>query len=290
MSTHLMRGKKLQVFATTYTTSPISPQLQHDFEDFLSVDGIDLDSIHYSPFLIQDDSDDNALLTQRHLKDLNAKPDTLIPSFTTSSSQAYSKAAVKSMLDTLVKEHAANLAKENQTVADSTISCQQVTIKVDKLISETKTFMTELHTIAGLNISKDNDAISKLSTSLRIEREKQEQLCIGISNDNTALHTSVSSRLTKFQDDLAVESKIMDELALRTTQLRAQSIKLKHANKEIKELNSERAVMETCVGDVNSLLSNLLEAHDSILTISVRRHLADKLCPAFTLLNRLVLE
>ena len=79
----------------------------------------------------------------------------------------------------------------------------------------------------------------------------------------------------------------MDELALRTTQLRAQIIKLKHAKSEIDELKSERAVMKSWSSDVNSLLSNLIEAHDSTLTITICRHLANKLRPAFALLNQI---
>lgn len=73
-----------------------------------------------------------------------------------------------------------------------------------------------------------------------------------------------------------------------STQLNAfQSVKLKQANKEIEELKSKRAILKRCVRDVKSLVSNILEAHDSILTISVCRHLDDKLHPAFTLLNRI---
>ena len=45
--------------------------------------------------------------------------------------------------------------------------------------------------------------------------------------------------------------------------------------------------MKSCIRDVNSFLSNLIEAHDPILTITIHRHLADKLRPAFALLTRL---
>ena len=62
---------------------------------------------------------------------------------------------------------------------------------------------------------------------------------------------------------------------------------LKQEKKEIDELKSERTVMKSWVSDVNSLLSNLLEAHDPIFIITIRRHLADKLRPAIALLNRL---
>lgn len=64
-------------------------------------------------------------------------------------------------------------------------------------------------------------------------------------------------------------------------------MKLKQEKKEIDELKSKRTVMKSWVSDVNSLLSNLLEAHDPMLIITIRRHLADKIRLAITLLNRL---
>lgn len=147
--------------------------------------------------------------------------------------------------------------------------------------------MSDLNTAAEANVVKATEAISKLSTSLQSEREKKEKLCSGISDDNTTFHSSISTSLTKFQDDLAVKSKIMDELALRTTQVHTQTIKLKHARLKIDELKYERALMKSCISDVNSLMSNLIEAHEPIQTITNHKHLADKLCPAFALLNRL---
>lgn len=114
-------GEKTSGFTTT-TTTPVSPQ-HHGSEDFLGVVGFDFDTFHYSPFSIQEESDDDAPITQKDLKALNVKLDSILASSTTSSSQAYSEAAVKGMLNTLVKEHVANLPKYNKAVEDSTRSC-----------------------------------------------------------------------------------------------------------------------------------------------------------------------
>ena len=57
--------------------------------------------------------------------------------------------------------------------------------------------------------------IVNLNASLHKERESTEKL----RADNSAFQTSVSSRFSQFQADLAVKSKVMDEIALRTTQL-----------------------------------------------------------------------
>ena len=62
------------------------------------------------------------------------KLDSILASSTVSSIKSYSEATVKGMLDTLVKEHAANIEKTHKAVENSTQSCLQATEKVDKLI------------------------------------------------------------------------------------------------------------------------------------------------------------
>ncbi|CAI9299887.1 unnamed protein product [Lactuca saligna] len=250
-------GAKTSGFET-FSTAPPTSQPHNESDIPLSVDGLDFDTIQYSPFSVQGKSDDDAPVTQKDIWALIEKLESRIASSTASSSHVYSEAEVKSMLDTLVKEHAANLDKANKAVENSTRSCLQATEKIDKLIFETKRFMIEINTVAESNTSKVNDAIDNLNASLRKER---------------------------FQEDLAIENKIIYELALRTTQLKSQSIKLKHVNKEMEELKYERVILKSCVGDVNSLLSNLLQARDPILNINICRHLADKLRPALALLN-----
>ena len=70
------------------------------------------------------------------------------------------------MLDNLVTEHAANLAKVHKAIEDSTSSCLQTTEKVDKLISETNMFISEIHTVAAKNVAQANYAIVNLNASL----------------------------------------------------------------------------------------------------------------------------
>lgn len=101
------------------------------------------------------------------------------------------------------------------------------------------------------------------------------------------LQSSINSHLDKLQANLAMENKVMDELARQTTLLKTQSVKLSQAKNEMDELKSERVVVKSCVGDVNALLSNLIEAHDSVLTITIRRHLAENLRPAISMLSRI---
>ncbi|KAL7616230.1 hypothetical protein Lser_V15G04372 [Lactuca serriola] len=202
-------------------------------------------------------------------------------------STTYFEAAVKGVLDTFVKEHVATLDKANKAVESSTQSCLQATEKVDKLIFDIKTFITEINPAAENNATNENDAIVNLNTSLQKERESIVKLRADIYTNNSAFQESISSRISKFQEDMAVESKIMDQLAIRTTQLKTQSVKLKHAQQELEELKFERTGIKSCVSDVNSLLSNLLVAHDPIHTITIRRHLAEKLLLAIAMSNRI---
>ena len=108
-----------------------------------------------------------------------------------------------------------------------------------------------------------------LRTSLQSEKEALVQVRTGLQTDNSELQTSFSSKVDKLREDLAVESGIMDKLAAKTTKVQVQAAKLTQANKEIKELKSERVVVKSIVGDVNALLSNILDAHDPILSISI---------------------
>ncbi|CAI9295770.1 unnamed protein product [Lactuca saligna] len=100
-------------------------------------------------------------------------------------------------------------------------------------------------------------------------------------------NTIVNYRLTQLEAELAVENRIMDELDKHTSQLKMQNLKLRSVTTELNDLKSEREVIRSSVGDIHSILLHLLDTHESILTISIRRHLADKLIHALAILNRI---
>nr|KAJ0210427.1 hypothetical protein LSAT_V11C400177580 [Lactuca sativa] len=171
------------------------------------------------PTLFLSNEDDDALVTKRHIKELNEKLDKLMAS-SSSSQDSFSEAAVKAMTASFIKEHEASISK----------------------------------------------AISAIDSSTKF---------------------SINTRLAKLQEELAIESKIMDELALKTTQVKTKSLQLNQANKEYEYLRSKWAVVKSCVSDVHALLSNVFEAHDSVLTLSVKRHLTEKLGPVLEVLSRI---
>lgn len=52
-------------------------------------------------------------------------------------------------------------------------------------------------------------------------------------------------------------------------------------------MESKNIVIKSCVSEVNHNLQRLVETHDSFLSVSVRQHLADKLKPLFSMLNKI---
>ena len=66
-----------------------------------------------------------------------------------------------------------------------------------------------------------------------------------------------------------------------------QNLKLRTATAELNDLKSKREVIRSSAGDVHSILLHLLEAHDPIITITICKHLAEKLRPALDILSRI---
>lgn len=191
------------------------------------------------------------------------------------------------MLDTLTKENMESHPKENKVVEDSATSCKEVTKEVEKIIPETQTFMANFQSSSEENTSNMNEVIMNLGRTHHTKKEAPLKVCTELQTSNNEFQTFISNQTDKLHEDLAVESKIMDELSAKQMRVGVLSIKITQANNKINELKSECAVVKNCVLDVNVLLSNLLETHDTLLPLTTRRHLADKICPAIALFNRL---
>nr|KAJ0227884.1 hypothetical protein LSAT_V11C100043130 [Lactuca sativa] len=188
--------------------------------------------------------------------------------------------------DTL-KQHDESIQKAAKAVDASILSCKKASEGVATFISDAKLLLESLKEAPESNTNKFNIAIESLSTSLQAEEDKFDSVRTSLQADQATLLSSITSPLDKLQVDLAMENKIMDELARKTTLLEVQSIKLTQANKDIYSLNSERVVIKSCVPDVFAILSNLVNAHDLVLTLSVRNHLTEKLLLALKILSRI---
>ena len=147
---------------------------------------------------------------------MHEKLDRLVAS-SSSSHDSFSEAVVKALMTTFVKEHEASIAKATSAIDASTKSCKDATEKVKKLILDANVFLESLQGAAELNANKVNSTVEKLAMSLETEKKHFATMCQTIQGYNVALRTSVNERLQKLQEDLAMESRIMDELALKKT-------------------------------------------------------------------------
>lgn len=71
--------------------------------------------------------------------------------------------------------------------------------------------MSTFQTLFGKNIAKENAFITSLGTTLWTEKDALEKVCTSIQPDNTKFQTSLSSKIYKLHEDLAMEKKITDE-------------------------------------------------------------------------------
>ncbi|XP_052621069.1 pectinesterase inhibitor 10-like [Lactuca sativa] len=197
------------------------------------------------------DDDDDEPVTKCHLKAVNEKLDQLLSS---SSSTAYSEAALKALFSSVVTKHSAILFAAASAIEASTSQCQraslavdastkeckEATAKVDKLVSEAHLFLDSLQAAVAKNAQIVNASVENLQRSLQYERSNLEATRQAIEAANETLHANVNDRLTQLEAELAVENRIMDELDRRTAQLKLQTHKLCTAKTEINDLKSER--------------------------------------------------
>ncbi|XP_052622562.1 uncharacterized protein LOC128127878 [Lactuca sativa] len=236
----------------------------------------------HPPSPLPSNFDDDEPVTKRHLKAVNEKLDQLLSS---SSSGAYSEAALMAVFSSVVTEYSASLSAATKAIEASTSQCQQASLAVDACTKKCKDATAKA--AAKKNAQTVNASVEKLQRSLQSERSNLEAARQAIKAANESLHANVNDRLTQLEAELAVENRIMDELDRRSSQLKMQNYKLCTANAEVNDLKSEREVIRSSATDVHSILLHLLEAHDPIITITIRRHLADKLRPALDILSRI---
>nr|KAJ0224063.1 hypothetical protein LSAT_V11C200061910 [Lactuca sativa] len=210
------------------------------------------------------------LVTKRHLKAVNEKLDQQL---STSSSGAYSEAALKALFSSVVTEHSATLSFAAKAIESSTSQCHQAslavdsstkvckeaTAKVDKIVSEAHLFLDSLQAAATKNAQTVNALVESLQRSLQSKRSNLEVARQAIEAVNETLHANVNDRLNQLKAELV-------------------NYKLCTATAEVNDLKSEREVIRSSAADVHSILLPL---------ITIRRHLADKLRPTLDILSRI---
>ncbi|CAI9263639.1 unnamed protein product [Lactuca saligna] len=68
----------------------------------------------------------------------------------------------------------------------------------------------------------------------------------------------------------------MDALVKTTKKVMVLDTKLQQSEKRVHDLLSEKAAVRTCVTDVTNLLSDIIETRDLMISITVRKHLAER--------------
>lgn len=157
--------------------------------------------------------------------------------------------------------------------------------KMETLITNAKAFMKKCQSSDESNMHLVNEATAGLNSILPKEKEALAKVRSELQEDNNNFKASIYARIIQLTETLVTENDLMDEIVVDTTTVKVYQAKLAQSDKEIKDLRSERAVVKSGVGDVNAFLSNILDSHDPILTISIRKHLADKFLPAIDMLS-----
>ena len=245
------------------------------------------DSIYYSPYRIQsDDDDDDAPVTKKHIKELHEKIDNLIASSSSSRSHV-TEVAIQKMVDDFTNKHEASITSATAAIDASSKACTAATEKVEKLFKDANIFLESLQGAAETNAEKVNSAITKLTTLFATEQQNFASLRQTLEADHKTFQSNIDERLFKLQQDLATENSVMDALARKTSALIAKNLLLSQSRKEVDTLMSERAVINSCVSDVHSAITNIHEVHDPILNHLVRRTLHEKLAPTLAILSHI---
>ncbi|CAI9284419.1 unnamed protein product [Lactuca saligna] len=243
----------------THVSPPIS-SINHDDPDMVFCDDEDKDieGFNYSPFQIRTEKDDVEHITTGQLQSLHEKIDQLLQSTKASSTDDYAKAAVESLFERIMKQHNASVDTSNKVVANFAEVCMSTTEKVDKLIEKTTSFMENFQTTYNSNTTSANEALKILGSLFKTEKTKLQEL-----------------------------RSLKDSLALKTDEAKVLSTKLEALEKQVNDQLSKRAFMRSCISDVTCMLSDIIETRDSMITITMHKHLQENLRPIFSMLHRL---
>ncbi|CAH1453021.1 unnamed protein product [Lactuca virosa] len=90
-----------------------------------------------------------------------------------------------------------------------------MTEKVDKLIADTIEFMEDDKNTYNVNTATTNKAIQNIGAIFQAEKANFAYLRELFQSDHEAFQSSIAAKITKLQEDLATENKIMDALAIK---------------------------------------------------------------------------
>ncbi|CAI9297476.1 unnamed protein product [Lactuca saligna] len=107
-----------------------------------------------------------------------------------SSCKAYSKVAVESILERVIKDHVTNAYNMANVVSNSIDVCKSMTEKVDKLIANTIYFMEDYNNTYNSNTIIANKAIQNVGAMLKVEKANFVKLHKEFLSNNEAFQSS----------------------------------------------------------------------------------------------------
>lgn len=145
--------------------------------------------------------------------------------------------------------------------------------------------MEKFQSTFEFNTVKANEDISSMGSTLKAEKAKHQKVRTCLKTDHAEINSSISSKISKLQDYLAMERKIKDALAVKTEKVNLWTVEFQNAEKRVNDLLSEKEAMKSCIANVNGLLSDIIKTHDSMITITMKKNLSEKLKPVFAMLH-----
>ncbi|CAI9274748.1 unnamed protein product [Lactuca saligna] len=232
-----------------FASFTISPLRQDDQDTNFAGYHDEFQYSKYSPFNVQEESDDDAPITKGKFKAVNEKLDNLLESSKTSSRIEYSFESIKALIETLTKEHTNSPVASTKVVENLESTVREMTEKVEKLLANVTHFMEEFQSSSENNIATANKVITNIGYILQSEKEALYKVHSDLQVDNTKMNAFVVSKIEKLQVDLAIENALMDKLVVKTEKVKVLPVNLSHAKTQIDELKSERDVMKSGVAD-----------------------------------------
>nr|KAJ0211284.1 hypothetical protein LSAT_V11C400208210 [Lactuca sativa] len=77
----------------------------------------------------------------------------------------------------------------------------------------------------------------------------------------------------------------MDALALKEKKCKVLETKLHYTQQKVDDLLEEKEVTRSCIYDINRLVSDIIETRDPMISITVEKHLLEKLRPVFAIFS-----
>ncbi|KAL7604293.1 hypothetical protein Lser_V15G18964 [Lactuca serriola] len=213
------------------------------------------------PYRIPIENDADAPVTSQHIQDIHDKLDRLL-----ADRKAYGSVVLKAFLETAIKQYTDAIDRSTEAV-----------------VYTTQIFLDSLKSHVDTNIAKYQSSVDSFSKTLQDETSKFEALRNELKTESTSFLQSVDSRFVT----LAAESTLKEDLIKHQATIDIQKVQLAQAEKEISLLKTQRAVYQSCAGDVKAMLTTLLEAHDPFLTLTIQKHLQSKLLPAIAILSEM---